>query len=169
MEVRPNPLSFRYSRQRTTTGTHRPHPAVPSQVRNLKKVIRDERRMNSQMNDQEKSLARIYKAFNRRDTDTVLAAMHPAVDWPNGWEGGRVTGRDEVRSYWSRQWAVVDPDVVPISFEHRGDGRISVRVHQIVRDLSGNVLNDGEVAHVYTFENGLIKTMDIEPASKPRS
>jgi nuclear transport factor 2 (NTF2) superfamily protein len=135
----------------------------------FEKVIRDERRMNSQMNDQEKSLARIYKAFNRRDTDTVLAAMHPAVDWPNGWEGGRVTGRDEVRSYWSRQWAVVDPDVVPISFEHRGDGRISVRVHQIVRDLSGNVLNDGEVAHVYTLENGLIKTMDIEPASKPRS
>ena len=41
--------------------------------------------MNSQMYDQEKSLARIYKAFNRRDTDTVLAAMHPAVDWPNGW------------------------------------------------------------------------------------
>jgi hypothetical protein len=44
--------------------------------------------MNSYINDQEKSLARIYKAFNRRDTDTVLAAMHPAVDWPNGWEGG---------------------------------------------------------------------------------
>jgi nuclear transport factor 2 (NTF2) superfamily protein len=122
--------------------------------------------MNSQMYDQEKSLARIYKAFNRRDTDTVLAAMHPAVDWPNGWEGGRVTGRDQVRSYWSRQWAVVDPDVVPISFEHRDDGRISVRVHQIVRDLSGNVLNDGEVAHVYTFEGGLIKAMDIEPAAK---
>ena len=93
--------------------------------------------------------------------------MHPAVDWPNGWEGGHVTGRDEVRSNLSRQWALVDPEVVPIFFHHRGDGRISVSVHQIVRDLSGNVLNDGEVAHVYTFEGGLIKAMDIEAASQP--
>jgi hypothetical protein len=46
------------------------------------------------MNTLEKSLVQIYEAFNRRDMDIVLAAMHPAVDWPNGWEGGRVTGRD---------------------------------------------------------------------------
>jgi hypothetical protein len=118
------------------------------------------------MNNLERSLVQIYEAFNQRDVDAVLAAMHPGVDWPNGWEGGRVTGHDEVRSYWSRQWAVLDPTVVPISFEHRGDGRISVRVHQIIRDLSGNVLNDGEVAHVYTFEDGLIKAMDIEPAGQ---
>jgi hypothetical protein len=71
------------------------------------------------VNNQERSLIRIYEAFNRRDVDTVLAAMHSGVDWPNGWEGGRVTGHDEVRSYWSRQWAVLDPNVVPISFEHK--------------------------------------------------
>ena len=34
------------------------------------------------MNDLERLLGRIYEAFNRRDVDTVLAAMHPAVDWP---------------------------------------------------------------------------------------
>jgi hypothetical protein len=114
------------------------------------------------MNDLERLLGRIYEAFNRRDIDTVLAAMHPAVDWPNGWEGGRVTGRDEVRSYWSRQWAAVDPTVVPVSFQHWPDGRINVRVQQTVRDLSGNILIDSEVEHVYTFEDGLIKAMDIE-------
>src|SRR5580700_8113554 len=114
------------------------------------------------MNDLEKLLGRIYEAFNRRDIDTVLAAMHPAVDWPNGWEGGRVAGRDEVRSYWSRQWAAVDPTVVPIGFQHRRDGKIAVRVQQTVRDLSGRILIDGEVVHVYSFEDGLIKAMDIE-------
>jgi hypothetical protein len=36
------------------------------------------------MNTLEKSLVQIYEAFNRRDMDIVLAAMHPAVDWPNG-------------------------------------------------------------------------------------
>ena len=121
------------------------------------------------MNDLERLLGRIYEAFNRRDVDTVLAAMHPAVDWPNGWEGGRVTGRDEVRTYWRRQWAVVDPTVIPVAFEHRSDGRISVRVQQTVRDLSGNLLADGEVVHVYTFEDGLIKAMDIEPDPKSAS
>ncbi len=114
------------------------------------------------MIEPEKLLGGIYDAFNRRDIDTVLAAMDPAVDWPNGWEGGRVAGRDEVRSYWIRQWAAVDPTVVPIGLQHRRDGKIAVRVQQTVRDLSGKTLMDGEVVHVYSFQDGLIKSMDIE-------
>ena len=39
----------------------------------------------------------LYDAFNARDIDTCLAAMTPDVDWANGWEGGRVAGRDPVR------------------------------------------------------------------------
>jgi nuclear transport factor 2 (NTF2) superfamily protein len=115
------------------------------------------------MNERERLLQRIYDAFNRREIDTVLAAMHPAVDWPNGWEGGRVNGRDEVRSYWTRQWAAVDPMVVPVGFSEENDGRIRVRVHQTVKDLSGNMVAEGEVNHLYSFEDGLIKAMDIEP------
>jgi nuclear transport factor 2 (NTF2) superfamily protein len=114
------------------------------------------------MDEREKLLQHIYDAFNRREIDTVLAVMHPGVDWPNGWEGGRVKGRDEVRSYWTRQWAAVDPTVIPVGFNQGNDGRISVRVQQTVRDLSGKVLAEGEVVHVYTFEDGLIKAMDIE-------
>jgi len=113
------------------------------------------------MIDQERLLRSIYEAFNERDIDTALAAMHPAVDWPNGWEGGRVNGRDEVRSYWSRQWAAIDPTVIPVTCRLGPDGRIVVHVHQTVKDLSGKVLSDGGVVHVYTFEDGLIKAMDI--------
>ncbi len=120
------------------------------------------------MNDSESLLGRMYEAFNRRDVDTVLAAMHPAVDWPNGWEGGRVIGRDEVRSYWRRQWAEVDPTVIPVAFEQAPDGKTFVRVQQTVKDLSGNLLADSEVIHVYTFENGLIKAMDIQTDSRPQ-
>jgi nuclear transport factor 2 (NTF2) superfamily protein len=114
------------------------------------------------MSDRVSLLGRVYDAFNKREVDTVLAAMHPAVDWPNGWEGGRVAGRDEVRSYWGRQWAVLDPTVVPIAFEHKPDGRVAVRVQQTVRDLEGKLLADGQVVHVYTFEDGLIRAMNIE-------
>ncbi len=50
-------------------------------------------------------LSGVYDAFNRRDIDAALARMHPDVDWPNAWEGGRVHGRDAVRAYWERQFA----------------------------------------------------------------
>ena len=43
-------------------------------------------------------LERMYAAFNARDVDSVLAAMHADVDWPNGLEGGRVVGHDAVRA-----------------------------------------------------------------------
>ena len=45
----------------------------------------------------EERLRSLYQAFNARDVDTCLAAMTPDVDWANGWEGGRVVGRDAVR------------------------------------------------------------------------
>jgi len=44
-----------------------------------------------------------YREFNARQIDAVLARMDPNVDWPNGMEGGRVHGHQEVRAYWIRQ------------------------------------------------------------------
>lgn len=32
-----------------------------------------------------------YTAFEARDIDSALAAMHPDVDWPNGMERGTVS------------------------------------------------------------------------------
>jgi ketosteroid isomerase-like protein len=68
------------------------------------------------MTGQRDVLTRAYAAFNARDIDAVLAAMDPDVDWPNGWEGGRVRGHDQVRDYWTRQWAAIDPTVEPVGF-----------------------------------------------------
>ena len=36
-----------------------------------------------------------------------------------------------------------------------------VDVHQVVRDLSGNILVDQMVQHVYSIQDGLIERMDI--------
>ncbi len=47
----------------------------------------------------------VYNAFNKRDIPGALKSMAPDVRWPNGWEGGYVNGHDEVRTYWTRQWA----------------------------------------------------------------
>ena len=47
----------------------------------------------------------LYEAFNRRDIDAVLAMMNEEVDWPHAWKGGRLSGREAVRGYWTAQWA----------------------------------------------------------------
>ena len=59
------------------------------------------------MSDDVELLKRVYDLFNSRDIESVLAAMHPDVIWANGMEGGHVDGRNEVRSYWKRQWAII--------------------------------------------------------------
>lgn len=111
-------------------------------------------------------LRRVYAAFNARDIDAVLAAMASDVDWPNGWEGGRVLGHDAVRDYWTRQWAEIDPTVEPVGFAARDDGRLAVDVAQRVLSPAGDVLVDGPVVHVYAFDDasGLVVRMDIEEA-----
>jgi len=106
-------------------------------------------------------LQRAYAAFNARDIDSALATMRSDVVWPNGMEGGTVHGHEGVRAYWSRQWGMVDPHVFPVSFTEDESGRITVDVHQVVRDLSGKVLLDRMVNHVYTLRDGLIQSMDI--------
>lgn len=106
-------------------------------------------------------LKRVYDRFNARDMDSVLAALHHDVTWANGMEGGHVLGRDEVRSYWTRQWAMVDPRVEPVEFSAGQEGETVVEVHQVVRDLDGNLLADKMVGHIFRFENGLIKRFDI--------
>jgi hypothetical protein len=106
-------------------------------------------------------LINTYKAFNARDIDTTLAAMHPDVDWPNGMEGGRVYGHQGVRDYWTRQFRLINSHVEPIDLSADESGCIVVKVHQVVRDLAGNVLSDGMVEHIYLIEDSLIKRMEI--------
>ena len=106
-------------------------------------------------------LKRAYAAFNARDIDGALATMKPDVVWPNGMEGGVVHGHEGVRAYWTRQWGIVNPHVDPVGFEEDDSGRIAVKVHQVVHDNSGKLLLDRMVEHIYTLEDGLIRSMDI--------
>ena len=112
--------------------------------------------------DEERRLRALYSAFNARDAETVVAQLDDEVDWPNAWEGGRLIGPDAVREYWARQWSEIDPSVEPTGFEELPDGRISVGVHQIVRDREGSVIAENEVRHVYQFRDGLVARMDVQ-------
>jgi ketosteroid isomerase-like protein len=111
--------------------------------------------------DSRQILETVYRLFNARDIDGVFQHMYPDVDWPNGMEGGRVHGYDEVRAYWTRQWKVVDPHVEPTAFTLAADGRIAIGVHQVVKDLAGHELINQHIEHLYTIENGRIRKMEI--------
>jgi ketosteroid isomerase-like protein len=102
-----------------------------------------------------------YRDFNSRNIDAVISRMHPDVLWANGMEGGHVRGKDEVHSYWTRQFTTLNPKVDPVSIEPRGNDSWVVEVHQVVHDLSGNLLLDTTVYHTYQFRGGLIARMDI--------
>ncbi|MDQ2712764.1 MAG: nuclear transport factor 2 family protein [Acidobacteriota bacterium] len=106
-------------------------------------------------------LQQLYSAFNTRNIDTVLAALHPDVDWPNAWERSRVHGRNAVRDYWTRQWAVLDPHVTPVAFTTDTKGRTIVEVHAVIRNANAKTLADYKVQHIYTFEAGLVRSMEI--------
>jgi hypothetical protein len=103
----------------------------------------------------------IYRAFNARELDWLLAQMTEDVDWPNAWEGGRVRGRAAVREYWTRQWASIDPHLELEAVSTLPDGRVRVDVQQVVRALDGAVISDARVRHAYASRDGLIARMDV--------
>src|SRR5258708_26042395 len=109
-------------------------------------------------------LRHLYDRFNARDIDGALAVMHDEVAWTNGMEGGHVHGHESVRSYWQRQWTMIDPHVEPLGFSIRPDG-VVVEVHQTVRDLGGKLLSDKMVVHIFRIEDGLITRFDIRSAT----
>lgn len=116
----------------------------------------------SNLNSARDLLSGAYQDFNARRIEQVLARLHPAVEWANGMEGGHVHGREGVRAYWTRQWAILDPHVEPLSIEPDNQGRLIVEVHQVVRDLAGTILVDKMVRHAYRLSEELIQRMDIE-------
>jgi hypothetical protein len=114
------------------------------------------------MTDREQVLRSAYDAFNSRDIERAIQLMHPEVDWPNAWEGGRVVGRAAVRDYWSRQFGSISSRVTPMAFAAEPDGSITVDVHQVVHDArSGELISDSRVRHRYWLEEGLIVRMDV--------
>jgi ketosteroid isomerase-like protein len=114
------------------------------------------------MPDTEQTLRSAYRAFNSRDVAGAVALMHPEVDWPNAWEGGRVVGHVAVIDYWTRQFSAIWSHVEPEGFTEEPDGSITVDVHQVVHDArTGELLSDSRVPHSYRIEDGLIARMDV--------
>ncbi|MCV9944463.1 nuclear transport factor 2 family protein [Rhizobium sp. BT-175] len=114
-------------------------------------------------------IKRIYASFNARDIDAVLAVL--SDDGPTAWMAATFHGRQAVRDYWTRQWAVISPHVEPVTFEETPDGAIAVEVIQSVFDLDGRPLEgqshglkDKTVTHIFRMEGDKIVRFDIRDA-----
>jgi hypothetical protein len=74
-----------------------------------------------------------------------------------GGKPSAITGRDN--------GAVIDPHVDPVRVGDPIDGSTLVDVHQVVRDLEGNLLLDETIVHRFQFKGDLVTRFDIEGAS----
>jgi SnoaL-like domain len=113
------------------------------------------------MSPNQQFLQNLYAAFNNRELETIISVMHPDVKWANGVEGGFVYGRDAVREYWTNQYKVIQVQLETLKFETDKNNRNVVTVHQIVRDLQGNLLADVTIQQIFTIEYGLISLYEI--------
>jgi len=113
------------------------------------------------MSERRALLTRLYAAFNDGDVETLIAAMHPDIDWPNFLEGGRIRGRDALRDYWLEQLKLVHPEAEPIEMHEMPGDRVVVRLHYLIRALEGGgVWTDEITNNTFTFEGELIRRMD---------
>lgn len=87
--------------------------------------------------------------------------MTQDVSWPKASEGGEIVGKEEIRTYWTRQWGEFDPHVEPLAITEGDGGKVRVRVHQLVKSFQRDILSGSEVLHVFTVSTGLIAAMDL--------
>jgi limonene-1,2-epoxide hydrolase len=113
------------------------------------------------MSSNQQLLQNLYGAFNNRELETIISVMSPDVKWANGVEGGFVYGRDAVREYWTNQYQVIQVQLETLKFETDEKNRNVVTVHQIVKDLQGNLLADMTVKQIFTIENDSIVLYEI--------
>ncbi|WP_295615795.1 nuclear transport factor 2 family protein [Chamaesiphon sp. GL140_3_metabinner_50] len=113
------------------------------------------------MSSERQFLQNLYDAFNKREIETIVDVMHPDVKWANGVAGGFVYGRNAVREYWTNQFKDIQVQLEILKFETDENNRNVVTVHQIVRDLQGNLLVDTTVHQIFTIEDSLISLYEI--------
>jgi hypothetical protein len=83
--------------------------------------------------------------------------MRDDVSWPKASEGGRVVGKQAIREYWTRQWAEFDPIVNVLEVIDRESGVHDVKVHQLVKDLKGNITKTIPIFAISRFQKRLLK------------
>jgi hypothetical protein len=102
----------------------------------------------------------LYKNFNSRNIDAVIAHTTENVQWANGMEGGYVHGHNGLRDYWRRQFTLINPEVTPLEVKI-DDNIATIKVHQLVLDLNGQLLLDKNIYHHFYMDHDKIARFEI--------
>lgn len=111
------------------------------------------------MGDREALLNGLYEAFNRKDIEAVIAALHPDVTWPNLFAGGQLRGHEAMRAMWRDQFSKINPEATPISITELPDDRWQVKIAYVVRTVDGKLFTEEVTTNTYRFEDGKIIDM----------
>src|SRR6267154_646677 len=114
-----------------------------------------EQATTSNMGNWNKYFLNIYDNFNRRNIDFVISNMTFDVKWANGMDAGVVYGHEGARDYWTRQFKLVSSNVTPLNVQE-SNGKIIVKVHQVVHDLGGKLLADDTVTYIFRLDRDKI-------------
>lgn len=102
----------------------------------------------------------LYKDFNERNFDSVIANMTEDVKWANRIEGGYVYGHSGVREYWARQFTQISSKLTPLEI-HAENDVVKIKAHQVVHDVNGTLLTDEIVYHVFHLRNDKIAEFNV--------
>jgi hypothetical protein len=102
----------------------------------------------------------LYKNFNDRNIDIVIAEMTPDVQWANGMKGGYVYGQEAVKDYWTKQFQLISSKVTPLKIKKQNN-IVHIKVHQVVHDIYGDLLADETVEHIFHLKDKKICRFDI--------
>ena len=109
----------------------------------------------------QKFFQELYKNFNDRKIDLVIANMTEDVKWTNRMEGGYVCGHNGVSEYWVRIFTMMSSKLTPLEI-HTENDLVKVKAHQVVHDLEGKLLADEIVYHLFHLQNNKIALFEVE-------
>lgn len=117
--------------------------------------------------DTEEFFKELYRNFNERNIEAVIAQMNENVQWANGMEGGYVHGHDGVLEYWTRQFTLFSAQVTPVAIEQE-NGLIKIKLRQVVYDMNDNLLADEYIEHIFELDdNNKISAFHIGGKKEP--
>ncbi len=68
-----------------------------------------------------------YAAYNRQDSDALLALVREDVEWPDG--SARLQGKAALWTYWTRQWTMTRTHDEPVEITDLAPDQSVVRIN----------------------------------------
>lgn len=112
-------------------------------------------------------LTRLDEATERQDIEAVMAVFHPQATIPDHLEHRTMTGREEIRAYYLRQFETIRVAASLLWLQRLTEDRYEAISQVQVRGVDGGFWWEGPVRVDYRIQDGQIAEMDVaEPLAR---